>query len=69
MNRRVTYTTDGNDGLIGAIRFSTGANSLEVDNLVFAVPEPATWLMMLAGFGMVAMSMRARRRRTRIVFA
>jgi len=69
MNRRVTYTTDGNDGLIGSIRFSTGANSLEVDNLVFAVPEPATWLMMLAGFGMVAMSMRARRRRTRIVFA
>jgi hypothetical protein len=69
MNRRITYTTDGNDGLIGAIRFSTGDNSLEVDNLVFAVPEPATWLMMMAGFGMIGMSMRARRRRARIVFA
>jgi hypothetical protein len=68
-NRRVTITAEAGDGLIGAIRFRTGANSLEVDNLVFAVPEPSTWLMMLAGFGMVGMAMRARRRRTNIVFA
>jgi hypothetical protein len=69
MNRRITYSTNGSDGLIGAIRFRTGANSLEVDNLVFAVPEPSTWLMMLAGFGMVGFSMRARRRRINVVFA
>lgn len=69
MNRRVTYTTDGSAGLIGGIRFTTRDNSLEVDNLVFAVPEPSTWLMMLAGFGMVGMAMRARQRRTNVVFA
>jgi hypothetical protein len=69
MNRRVTYNTDGQGGLIGGIVFRTGDNSMEVDNLVFAVPEPSTWLMMLAGFGMVGLSMRARRRRANIVFA
>jgi hypothetical protein len=68
-NRRVSITAGANDGLIGSIRFGTGANSLEVDNLVFAVPEPSTWLMMLAGFGMVGMAMRARRRRMNVVFA
>lgn len=68
-NRRITYATDGQNGLIGGITFRTGENSMEIDNLVFAVPEPSTWLMMLAGFSMVGLSMRSRRRRTTIVFA
>ena len=33
-----------------------------------AVPEPATWAMMLAGFGMVAGATRYRRRKTVIAF-
>ncbi|MFM9978840.1 MAG: PEPxxWA-CTERM sorting domain-containing protein [Sphingomonadaceae bacterium] len=34
-----------------------------------AVPEPATWAMMLAGFGLVGGAMRARRRSTSVSFA
>ncbi len=71
-NRRVTFT--GTDGTTYAgIRFyNTGNNSaFEFDNVSFtaAVPEPATWAMMLVGFGMVAGAARYRRRGTRAVFA
>lgn len=31
---------------------------------VTAVPEPATWAMMLAGFGMIGFGMRSRKRHT-----
>jgi hypothetical protein len=68
-NRRVTYTTSAGDTLIGGIRFTSGGNATEVDNVVFAVPEPSTWAMMLAGFGMIGLAMRSRRRRTNVVFA
>jgi len=34
-----------------------------------AVPEPASWAMMIGGFGMVAGSMRAKRARARVSFA
>jgi choice-of-anchor A domain-containing protein len=34
-----------------------------------AVPEPATWAMMIAGFGAIGGALRARRRRERVVFA
>jgi hypothetical protein len=33
------------------------------------VPEPTTWAMMLAGFGMIAAATRYRRRATRVVYA
>ena len=36
---------------------------------VAAVPEPATWAMMLVGFGMVAGAARYRRRDTKIAYA
>jgi hypothetical protein len=36
---------------------------------VAAVPEPATWAMMLVGFGMMGASMRYRRRSTKAVYA
>lgn len=37
----------------------------EVDNMVFAivVPEPATWAMLISGFGVVGGALRVRRRR------
>ncbi len=34
-----------------------------------AVPEPATWAMMIGGFGMVSGSMRRRRRKSTVAFA
>jgi hypothetical protein len=68
-NRRVTFTRGGNDALIGGLRFRSQYNSLEVDNVVFAVPEASTWAMMLIGFGLAGMAIRSRRRRTRVVFA
>jgi hypothetical protein len=34
-----------------------------------AVPEPASWAMMLGGFGMLGGALRAQRRRTRLNFA
>ncbi|WP_242139819.1 MULTISPECIES: PEPxxWA-CTERM sorting domain-containing protein [unclassified Sphingomonas] len=34
-----------------------------------AVPEPATWLMMLAGFGMVGAGLRSRKVRTSVTYA
>jgi len=43
-----------------------------ITNLTFnatAVPEPATWAMMLVGFGMMGASMRYRRRSTKAVLA
>ncbi len=68
-NRRITFTRGGNDAMIGGLRFRSGFNSLEVDNVVFAVPEASTWAMMLLGFGLAGMAIRSRRRRTRVVFA
>jgi hypothetical protein len=67
-NRRFTFFRSQSDGQIGGISFASGANSLEIDNLVFTVPEPATWTMMIAGFGMIGFAMRARRRRTTVVY-
>lgn len=68
-NRRVTITRQAGDAAIGGIRFTSSLNSAEVDNLVFAVPEPTTWAMMIFGFGAIGMAMRARRRRENAVLA
>ena len=68
-NRRLTYQRSSGEASIGGIRFESGANSLETDNVVFAVPEPSTWIFMLIGFGVIGVSMRARRRRTNLVLA
>jgi hypothetical protein len=68
-NRRITFSRGPGDAMIGGIRFASQYNSLEVDNVVFAVPEASTWVMMLLGFGLAGMAIRSRRRRTRVVFA
>lgn len=47
-----------------------GINSVLVDgNAVAAVPEPATWAMMILGFGLVGATLRYRRRSTKVAFA
>jgi hypothetical protein len=58
------YTQTGNIWLIGADFFNTdGADGFKLTNLIVtpAVPEPATWAMMLAGFGAVGAAVRRRR--------
>lgn len=52
----------------------TGTERTWMANLQFssvdnAVPEPATWAMMLLGFGFVGGAMRARRKRTTVSYA
>jgi hypothetical protein len=57
-NITIRGTASGNVAYGGSITF--------VPN---AVPEPATWAMMLVGFGMVGSAMRYRRRSTKVVYA
>jgi hypothetical protein len=62
--------TNGRFSLLGTsgerftgITLTSSGNSFEIDNLATgAVPEPATWGLMLMGFGMVGAGLRTRRR-------
>ncbi len=45
------------------LKFSSTQNAFEIDNLAIgAVPEPATWAMMLLGFAGIGVSLRRRRK-------
>ena len=46
-----------------------GARIIEVDGFAAAVPEPASWAMMIAGFGVVGGALRRRKTRTSVRFA
>ncbi|QKR98683.1 PEP-CTERM sorting domain-containing protein [Sphingomonas sp. CL5.1] len=59
-NGVVSYNANGGPLIVGAT-FSSSANSMEFDNLARAVPEPATWALMILGFGVVGGMMRRRR--------
>ncbi len=77
--------TDGNQAFSQYVQFAASAgetissvsftnipaaDAFEVANFtVTAVPEPATWGMMLLGFGMVAGAVRYRSRRAKVVYA
>jgi hypothetical protein len=46
------------------IELASSANSFEIDNLAVrkdVIPEPATWAMLIAGFGLVGAAMRRQR--------
>ncbi|MDP1026513.1 PEPxxWA-CTERM sorting domain-containing protein [Sphingomonas sp. KR1UV-12] len=78
-------TTDGNQSISQAVQFAASAgetissisfnNSPAVDAFetanyrITAVPEPATWAMLLVGFGMVGAASRYRRRSVRAAIA
>ena len=56
----VTYDFGSDD--VSKIEFSSGGNSFEFDKLAgVAVPEPATWAMMIMGFGAAGVMLRRRR--------
>ncbi len=54
---------------VPAIGYPGIGESRAVTFTITAVPEPATWAMMLLGFGMVAGVARYRRRTTNVVYA
>ena len=56
-----------NGPAIRSLTFASGSNSFEVDNIAVAVPEPATWGMMILGFGLMGVALR--RRSTNVAFA
>lgn len=64
---RATFTFDRVIDVV-SIDFGSNQNSFEFDNVaISAVPEPATWAMMLVGFG--AIGATARKRSVRTVLA
>ncbi|MDP9086949.1 MAG: PEPxxWA-CTERM sorting domain-containing protein, partial [Pseudomonadota bacterium] len=62
-----------NSSNITSFTFRAGnGNQVVIDNLTLnagAVPETATWGMMIAGFGLMGASMRYRRRSAKVTFA
>ena len=67
--RRVYYTFTGAT-VVDEVRFTSTGNSFEFDGLaatLAGVPEPATWTMMIMGFGGIGALLR--RRRSATVFA
>lgn len=70
-NRRVFFTQGVGDPLIYGIRFTnSGQRAFEIENVAFGtVPEPATWAMLIAGFGLVGGAMRRRRTSSTVVTA
>lgn len=58
------FTVTGTSGTnFTGIKLASSTNSFEVDNLAVkgVVPEPTTWAMLIAGFGLVGAAMRRQR--------
>lgn len=68
-------TLTGPTAAIDRLNIATQGFVLNLDNIVTsspiaaAVPEPATWAMMIAGFGAVGFAMRRRRTQATVRFA
>jgi hypothetical protein len=61
-NRRVTFAADTGEVITG-LRFKSTGIAFEFDSIgAAAVPEPASWAMLVSGFGLVGLASRRRRR-------
>ena len=64
-SREVTfYFSPSESAALTGITLSSGTNAFELDNLIFgsSAPEPATWAMMIIGFGVAGLSLRRRQK-------
>ncbi|HEY6869261.1 MAG TPA: PEPxxWA-CTERM sorting domain-containing protein [Novosphingobium sp.] len=59
---RASYNMNGGPGLASIAFVSTG-RAFEIDSIAIAAPEPATWAMLLLGFGLAGTTLRRRRGR------
>src|SRR3546814_7461590 len=51
------------------INGTSGGSGSYSGTLAFAVPEPASWAMMIAGFGLLGGAIRVRKRQVKVSFA
>ncbi len=58
-NRRVSFNFGGVP--ITSVNFASSQNSFELDTVSGAVPEPASWALLIVGMGMTGATMRRRR--------
>lgn len=67
-NRRVNISSTQ---AFSGLGFRSTSAAFETDNIKFsgAVPEPASWAMMVGGFGLIGGAMRSSRRRQSVAFA
>lgn len=63
LNPVVRFNVTGGDvTALTSLRLSSTGNAFETDNFTInAVPEPATWALMMLGFGAIGFGMRRRR--------
>lgn len=63
-NRRVSFDAGAGEVITG-LRFRSTGVAFELDSLAgAAVPEPASWMLMIAGFGMIGAAARRRTKST-----
>ncbi|MGL4543412.1 MAG: PEPxxWA-CTERM sorting domain-containing protein [Polymorphobacter sp.] len=63
-NRRVFFTAGANEVITG-LRFRSTGVAFELDSIAgAAVPEPASWALMIVGFGLVGAALRRRATQT-----
>lgn len=69
-NRRVFFTLAPGEAVSG-LRFNSTGIAYEIDSIALesAVPEPATWGLLLSGFAMVGFAARRRARQVAVVAA
>lgn len=65
---RVTYDFGGT-GILDNVTFASAEPAFEIDELTAAVPEPATWALMILGFGIVGSQLRRRKANVKVKFA
>jgi hypothetical protein len=62
-NPIVTFYLTGDDSQAVSFNMDSATNAFEIDNIAInTVPEPATWAMMLLGFGAIGIATRRRRK-------